>query len=191
VGERPRPFGPPLAWDPVTATLIFGEHDAVLVDTLTTVAEAEALSSWVALHHRNLTTIYITPAGERVLVLRQLEPEPEVLLDRDARERFAFRRDGTTSNSPLFTLRRSSHWLKLRFSSAMKSKGKRLGEDRRSWRRVWKNFDGERPRPRVVMIPGTDRIAEVSSDVVAVRFAARTPARAFAYRFPTDRPPLY
>jgi glyoxylase-like metal-dependent hydrolase (beta-lactamase superfamily II) len=40
--------------------LIFGEHDAVLVDTLTTVAEAEALGSWVALHHRNLTTIYIT-----------------------------------------------------------------------------------------------------------------------------------
>ena len=59
-GERPRPFGPPLAWDAMTATLIFGEHDAVLVDTLTTVAEAEALGSWVALHRRNLTTIYIT-----------------------------------------------------------------------------------------------------------------------------------
>jgi hypothetical protein len=42
VGERPRPFGPPMAWDPVTSTLIFGENDAVLVDTLTTVAEAEA-----------------------------------------------------------------------------------------------------------------------------------------------------
>ncbi len=60
VGERPRPFGPPLAWDAMTATLIFGEHDAVLVDTLTTVAEAEALGCWVALHNRNLTTIYIT-----------------------------------------------------------------------------------------------------------------------------------
>jgi glyoxylase-like metal-dependent hydrolase (beta-lactamase superfamily II) len=60
VGERPRPFGPPMAWDPTTSTLIFGEKDAVLVDTLTTVAEAEALASWVALHHRNLTTIYIT-----------------------------------------------------------------------------------------------------------------------------------
>ena len=45
VGERPRPFGPPLAWDPMTATLIFGERDVVLVDTLTTVAEAEALGS--------------------------------------------------------------------------------------------------------------------------------------------------
>ncbi|MFE5034340.1 MBL fold metallo-hydrolase [Streptomyces sp. NPDC056683] len=60
VGERPRPFGPPMAWDPTTSTLIFGENDAVLVDTLTTVAEAEALANWVALHHRNLTTIYIT-----------------------------------------------------------------------------------------------------------------------------------
>ena len=60
VGERPRPFGPPLAWDATTATLIFGERDAVLVDTLATVAEAEALAGWVALHHRHLTTIYIT-----------------------------------------------------------------------------------------------------------------------------------
>ncbi|BBZ26651.1 MBL fold metallo-hydrolase [Mycolicibacterium madagascariense] len=60
VGERPRPFGPPLGWDPITSTLIFGERDAVLVDTLTTIAEAEALAAWVALHNRNLTTIYIT-----------------------------------------------------------------------------------------------------------------------------------
>jgi hypothetical protein len=32
----------------------------VLVDTLATVAQAEALAAWVALHHRNLTTIYVT-----------------------------------------------------------------------------------------------------------------------------------
>jgi hypothetical protein len=30
VGERPRPFGEALGFDPVTSTLIFGEHDAVL-----------------------------------------------------------------------------------------------------------------------------------------------------------------
>lgn len=60
VGERPRPFGPPMAWDATTATLIFGESDAVLVDTLFTVDEAEALAGWVELHHRNLTTIYVT-----------------------------------------------------------------------------------------------------------------------------------
>ncbi|MFD7877918.1 MBL fold metallo-hydrolase [Streptomyces sp. NPDC059766] len=58
--ERSRPFGPPPAWDPTTSTLVFGEHDAVLVDALTTAAEAEALAAWVRLHHRNLTTIYIT-----------------------------------------------------------------------------------------------------------------------------------
>jgi hypothetical protein len=51
VGERPRPFGPPLGWDPITSTLIYGEYDAVLVDPLTTVFEANVLSEWVALHH--------------------------------------------------------------------------------------------------------------------------------------------
>src|ERR1700683_4374910 len=62
VGERPRPFGEALGFDPITSTLIFGEHDAVLVDAMTTVAEAEALAAWVALHNRNLETIYITHA---------------------------------------------------------------------------------------------------------------------------------
>jgi len=60
VGERPRPFGEPLGFDPMTSTLIFGRHDAVLVDAMTTVAEAEALANWVALHHRDLRIIYIT-----------------------------------------------------------------------------------------------------------------------------------
>ena len=60
VAERVRPFGPPPAFDPSTSTLIFGENDAVLIDTLMTVAEAEALANWVALHRRKLTTIYIT-----------------------------------------------------------------------------------------------------------------------------------
>ncbi len=62
VGERPKPFGEPLAFDPMTSTLIFGEYDAVLVDAMTTVAEAEALADWIALHNRNLETIYITHA---------------------------------------------------------------------------------------------------------------------------------
>ena len=61
-GERPKPFGEPLGFDPMTSTLIFGEYDAVLVDALTTVAEAEALADWIALHNRNLETIYITHA---------------------------------------------------------------------------------------------------------------------------------
>ncbi|HME10924.1 MAG TPA: hypothetical protein VKG25_27960, partial [Bryobacteraceae bacterium] len=52
VGERPKPFGEALGFDPITSTLIFGEYDAVLVDAMGTVAEAEALADWVALHNR-------------------------------------------------------------------------------------------------------------------------------------------
>ena len=62
VGERTKPFGEALGFDPITSTLIFGQYDAVLVDAMTTVAEAEALAAWVALHNRNLETIYITHA---------------------------------------------------------------------------------------------------------------------------------
>src|SRR6202795_1467318 len=61
-GERPKTFGETLGFDPITSTLIFGEYDAVLVDAMGTVAEAEALAHWVALHSRNLETIYITHA---------------------------------------------------------------------------------------------------------------------------------
>jgi glyoxylase-like metal-dependent hydrolase (beta-lactamase superfamily II) len=60
VGERPKLFGEALGFDPITSTLIYGENDAVLVDAMMTVAEAEALADWVALHNRNLETIYIT-----------------------------------------------------------------------------------------------------------------------------------
>ncbi len=50
VVERPKPFGEPFGFDPITSTLIFGEYDAVLVDAMGMVAEAEALANWVALH---------------------------------------------------------------------------------------------------------------------------------------------
>jgi glyoxylase-like metal-dependent hydrolase (beta-lactamase superfamily II) len=61
-GERTKPFGEALGFDPITSTLIYGDYDAVLVDAMGTVAEAEALADWVALHNRNLETIYITHA---------------------------------------------------------------------------------------------------------------------------------
>ena len=48
------------AWDPKTSTLVFGAHEAVLVDTLETIREAAALAAWIDLHDRRLTTIYIT-----------------------------------------------------------------------------------------------------------------------------------
>src|SRR6202049_1352419 len=62
VGERPKPLGEAFGFDPITSTLIFGEYDAVRVDAMMTVAEAGALADWVALHNRNLETIYITHA---------------------------------------------------------------------------------------------------------------------------------
>ena len=34
VGERPKPFGEALGFDPITSTLIFGEYDAVLLDAM-------------------------------------------------------------------------------------------------------------------------------------------------------------
>jgi hypothetical protein len=64
VGERPKPFGEALGFDPITSTLIFGEYDAVLVDAMGTVAEAEALADWVALHNRDLETICIMHAQD-------------------------------------------------------------------------------------------------------------------------------
>ena len=73
VGERPRPFGEALGFDPITSTLIFGEYDAVLVDAMGTVAEAEALADWVALHNRNLSN---TVAIE-VPLMKQWGQKPE------------------------------------------------------------------------------------------------------------------
>ncbi len=47
-------------FQPTSATLIYGEMDAVLVDALLTVEQARALGKWVEAHGKNLTTIYLT-----------------------------------------------------------------------------------------------------------------------------------
>jgi glyoxylase-like metal-dependent hydrolase (beta-lactamase superfamily II) len=47
-------------WVPTSATLIYGERDAVLVDAFLTVEQARAAVEWVAASGKNLTTIYIT-----------------------------------------------------------------------------------------------------------------------------------
>jgi len=47
-------------WSPTSATLVYGDRDAVLVDALMTADEGRALADWVAGSGRNLTTIYIT-----------------------------------------------------------------------------------------------------------------------------------
>src|SRR5258708_10253334 len=53
-GEKERP------WPPISSTLISGQRDAVLVDTLITVEQARALANWVVDSGKNLTTIYAT-----------------------------------------------------------------------------------------------------------------------------------
>jgi glyoxylase-like metal-dependent hydrolase (beta-lactamase superfamily II) len=47
-------------WSPISATLISGERDAVLVDAFLTVEQARALGEWVEAHGKHLTTIYAT-----------------------------------------------------------------------------------------------------------------------------------
>jgi hypothetical protein len=63
VGERPKIFGEVLGFDPIASALILGEYDAVLVEAMGTVAEAQALADWVALDNRNLEIIYMTHAN--------------------------------------------------------------------------------------------------------------------------------
>jgi glyoxylase-like metal-dependent hydrolase (beta-lactamase superfamily II) len=68
VGRRPGltrdlPYGPEdLFWVVNTATLIYGDRDAVLVDTYATVAQNEALVAWVRSFGRRLTHVFITHA---------------------------------------------------------------------------------------------------------------------------------
>src|SRR5260370_38817371 len=49
-------------FSPVSATLIIGQRDAVLVDTLMTVDQTRALGDSIAATGNNLPTIYLTPA---------------------------------------------------------------------------------------------------------------------------------
>lgn len=47
-------------FQPIAATLIHGERDAVLVDAFMTAKQATALADWIEPKGKNLTTIYIT-----------------------------------------------------------------------------------------------------------------------------------
>ena len=49
-----------LAWVTNTVTLIYGERDAVLVDTFLSEQHSKELVDWVAESGKNLTTIYVT-----------------------------------------------------------------------------------------------------------------------------------
>lgn len=62
-----------LRWVANSATLIFGDHDGVLVDTFTTIEQNERLIEWVKAHGRNLTHIYLTHGhGDHIYGIGQL-----------------------------------------------------------------------------------------------------------------------
>jgi glyoxylase-like metal-dependent hydrolase (beta-lactamase superfamily II) len=60
-------------WSPSSATLIYGDHDAVLVDTLITYDQVDALADWIAAKGRRPSRIYITHGhGDHWLGLARL-----------------------------------------------------------------------------------------------------------------------
>ena len=62
-----------LAWVSNTVTLIYGQRDAVLVDTFLTAEHAKDLLDWVIASGKNLVTIYITHAhGDHYFGLKLL-----------------------------------------------------------------------------------------------------------------------
>jgi glyoxylase-like metal-dependent hydrolase (beta-lactamase superfamily II) len=62
-----------LAWVTNTVTLIYGERDAILVDTFLSVQHSKELLDWLAESGKNLTTVYITHAhGDHFFGLKLL-----------------------------------------------------------------------------------------------------------------------
>ena len=60
-------------WSPSSATLIYGEQDAILVDTLITHDQVDALADWIETKGRRLSRVYITHGhGDHWLGLTRL-----------------------------------------------------------------------------------------------------------------------
>jgi len=47
-------------WSPMSSTLIAGERDAILVDTLVTIDQVDALADWVRGFDKHIVLVYIT-----------------------------------------------------------------------------------------------------------------------------------
>jgi glyoxylase-like metal-dependent hydrolase (beta-lactamase superfamily II) len=81
-------------WSPMSSTLIHGERDAVLVDTLVTFDQVDALSDWVQSFGKRLAAIYITHghADHWIGLSRLLErfPDARTLATGKVRERAVF-----------------------------------------------------------------------------------------------------
>ena len=59
-GDERMPDGAPLAWSPLSSTLIFGARDALLVDPPFTRTQIQAVGDWVERSGRRLAYIYAT-----------------------------------------------------------------------------------------------------------------------------------
>ena len=59
-GDEAGPGQMERTWSPISATLISGEHDAVLIDALLTADRGRELADWVAARGKNLTSVYVT-----------------------------------------------------------------------------------------------------------------------------------
>jgi glyoxylase-like metal-dependent hydrolase (beta-lactamase superfamily II) len=57
---EPAPNGDRPMWSPLSATLIHGNHDAVLVDPPFTIDQGRAVGDWVQASGKNLTHIFVT-----------------------------------------------------------------------------------------------------------------------------------
>ena len=78
-------------WSPISATLISGRRDAVLVDPLMTVEQGMAVADWVSTTGKNLTTVYVTHGHGDRLVRARSRPRA---LPRRAGRRYARGRRG-------------------------------------------------------------------------------------------------